>query len=433
LAEHDEPSVELRPALPRDAAAISDLYRRAYGRPAGGDSESPYPFPQFLDPDWVAEAVRQDGLCWVVADAGGELVGTVGALHNVGSHDDAVAEAFGLVVDRRARGHGVAARLFDFLCQCLHGASFIIAEARTAEPGGWRVTRRCGFVPMGFEPYAHFMPVGLEPMLLTGKVSASAAARRRAPRWATDRVRRLARVVLPADAPPPDAAPAHPGYPVEVAPWGQLRRQAAPDVLREFASVPDDQVVDVVRDDRTGRALLGAWPEGDRHASGVVGLRRLVGEDATGRRYDQRCFVARLGAVPVGAVRAVWDRLDRRVRVLELRSRLDGLQGLLMAAVLRDVRGDGDPAGLVIVLDVLADHLPLQSTLEGLGMVPTVYYSCLVGGGAGRADAVQYTWLPGQRLKVSACDVSALTWPEAARVIDEVVAMADTPTGQAPT
>jgi RimJ/RimL family protein N-acetyltransferase len=404
LSKPDHPLVDYRPARPTDATAISGLYQLVYRPPEGCDPQSPYPFPQFLDPEWVADAVRQDGVCWIVADSGGELVGTVGALRNIGSWEDAVAEAFGLVVDPRARGQGVAAGTFDFLCRSLEDSSFIIAETRTAEPGGWRVVRRCGFVPMGFEPYAHFMPVGLESMLLTGKVSAAAAVRRLAPARTTERVRRLFRVVLPPDTPAPAVAPPHYGYSVEAA--------------------PDDRAVEVVRDDQAGRALLDSWPEGDCHASGVVCLRRLVGEDVTGRRYDRRYFVARPGGAEVGAVRVVWDRLDGRVRVLELRSRVDGLQGPLLAAVLRDVRSEAGPTGLVVVVDVLADHLPLQATLECLGFVPTVYYAGLVGGREGRADAVQYTLFLGRRLETSARNVTAMSWPEAGRVIEEVIGMA---------
>ena len=47
----------------------------------------------------------------------------------------------------------------------------ILAEARTANPGGWKVARKAGFIPIGIEPLAHNMFDNLEPMIVLSKIS----------------------------------------------------------------------------------------------------------------------------------------------------------------------------------------------------------------------------------------------------------------------
>jgi L-amino acid N-acyltransferase YncA len=146
----------IRTARAADAPAISALYRDAYSPRGGGEAREFYPFPQFLDPDWVAAAVVREEIRWLVAETDGAVAGTVGAVLNIGTASDRVAESFGLVISERARGRGTGIRLFDSLCRSLEGeAQFIIGETRTAHPGGWKIVRRCGFVPLGFEPFAH--------------------------------------------------------------------------------------------------------------------------------------------------------------------------------------------------------------------------------------------------------------------------------------
>ena len=174
-------AVLLRRAVPGDARDINRLYNQAYSTDER-EAKEQYPFPQVLDPGWIAEAVAGGSIAWVVAEAGGELVGSTAAVRNIGGQRDRIAEVFGVVVSHGARVKGVATRLLGFLCAKLEGeAEFILCEARTAEPGGWKVARNCGFLPVGFEPFAHAMPVGFESMVLTGKVVGDPSARSAVP------------------------------------------------------------------------------------------------------------------------------------------------------------------------------------------------------------------------------------------------------------
>ena len=174
-------AVLLRRAVPGDARDVNRLYNQAYSTDER-EAKEQYPFPQVLDPGWIAEAVAGGSIAWVVAEAGGELVGSTAAVRNIGGQRDRIAEVFGVVVSHGARVKGVATRLLGFLCAELEGeAEFILCEARTAEPGGWKVARNCGFLPVGFEPFAHAMPVGFESMVLTGKVVGDPSARSAVP------------------------------------------------------------------------------------------------------------------------------------------------------------------------------------------------------------------------------------------------------------
>src|SRR5882762_3105932 len=96
----------IRRALPADARQISRLYFAAYPSAEAGES-SRYPFPQFFDHEWVSQAVSEEVIYWVVAECDGEVIATAGAVRNIGSEEDRIAEGFGLVVDPRFRGRGI--------------------------------------------------------------------------------------------------------------------------------------------------------------------------------------------------------------------------------------------------------------------------------------------------------------------------------------
>src|SRR5206468_6461109 len=96
------------------------------------------------------------------------------------------------------RGRGIGQRLIEYQLHVLRlECRVVLGEVRTAEPGGWRIVRRGGFVPVGFEPFAHFMPVGHEPMLVAARLPAGALHADRSGLVTTAAVRRLAETVVP--------------------------------------------------------------------------------------------------------------------------------------------------------------------------------------------------------------------------------------------
>ncbi|MBV8235783.1 MAG: GNAT family N-acetyltransferase [Acidimicrobiia bacterium] len=403
-------AVLLRRAAPGDARDIARLYNQAYSM-EGRAAKEQYPFPQVLEPGWIAEAVAGGSIAWVVAEAGGGLVGSTAAVRNIGGRRDRIAEVFGVVVSDEARMKGVATRLLDLLCAELGGeAEFILCEARTAEPGGWKVARNCGFLPVGFEPFAHAMPVGFESMVLTGRVVGDWSARPAVPPRLTPTAQVLALAVAGAGA--------------RFRPEGHGGASPDPvgnDPSSTPAGAPPAEPFEVRRDDEGGRRMLEGRGGDLDHRSGVIGLRPLEGEDREGRRYERPYFLGLQGDRVVGCARAVWDWTDRRARILDLRMERDGLQAGMLAdttrALLR-MAGDGP---LVVIVNVRADALGLQRDLEQLQFFPTSYYPGLIAVAGGRCDAVQYTHLHRRRIEEGLEFVTDIDWPRARSVIDQVL------------
>ena len=390
-----------RRASPADAPTICRLYQRIYST-EDAEACDQYPFPQVLDEDWVAAATVDPSIAWVVEEVAGEVVGSSAAKRNIGARSDRIAEVFGIVVSEGSRSCGIATRLLSLLREDLEPESeFILCESRTAPPGGWKVARRCRFLPVGFEPFAHAMPVGSESMILAGWWPRRPRDRPTlAPRM-TPAARRLASVVLRIG----DPQPCVPGP------------RPIPGGVQDGSIAP---ALTVRRDDSGGRRFLARAGGDLDHRAGVIGLRPLEGEGPHHHRSDRPYFVGVLDGEDVGCTRVVWDRTDRRARILEMRaSREDVRIGMLTGTTsgLLDLTGE---TPLIVLANVRADALELQVALEQLGYVPTCYYPGLVASDQGRCDAIQYTLLHRHRIEDGLTFVLDVDWPEARAIVDVV-------------
>jgi len=395
----ERPLPFIRRALPADAEGISRLYTIAYRPDNGGDPRACYPFPQVLDPAAVARIVTNGQIRWFVAEVGNDIVGSVGAVVNVGADEDRIAECFGLVVDEQWRLQDIGSDLFAHLCRSLTKegeALFLIAETRTAHPGGWKVVSRFGFAPLGFEPFAHKTPSGAESMLLTGKVLPSALSRRRVDRVTSPAVRHLAEPIC--EELQASCCPA--------------RYDSTANFLPECADPQADFAIEETTDNRA------AEPCGQR--SSVVGLRRLEGEDPAGRRYRKRCFIAHHDDQPIAIARALWDSFDARLRVLELTVCVPGSESALIRYIAEVIAREQKLTPYSLVVDVRADAIALHRNLQGLGFFPTVYYPALLADGDDRCDAVQFTLLHGFYLDAALDSADLAAWPQAVAVAARV-------------
>ena len=411
-------AVQIRPATPADASLIAGLYRDAYTPPSGGNAREHYPFPQFLNKDWVSEAVARANVCWMVAQVDERIVGSAGALRNIGSDADRVAEVYGIVVAPQFRGQRIGRGLLDELCRELADhPQFVLCESRTAVPAGWRVARTCGFRPLGFEPFAHATPAGPEAMLLTGKVAESAlAARTLVPRL-TEASRRIAAEILTESC----FRGASDGIAQACCERQPYRHGSVKDsACQNEKAVAAGSRVSAIRDDMSGPRIAAGLAHEGLHDSGIVGLRRLEGEDPDGRRYDRQYYVARDGSRPVATLLVVLDRVDHRARILEMRT-FDGRgRAELLAFVFASLEAKSRDTRLSVVVDVCADAVDLQETLEQLGCLPTVYYPSLVAKGNERVDAVQYTRLFNADFAESLRYAAEVDWLEAQQVVRRV-------------
>jgi hypothetical protein len=398
----------VRRATPADAQAISALYVRVYTPAKGGDARDYYPFPQIMSPDGVAAMIAGGKVVWLVGEApDGTLVGSAAAMRNIGDAPDQIAEVFGVVVDAAHRYGGLGSALVGGLVDELAGSSnFILCEARTDDAGGWKVARNAGFVPVGYEPYAHSMPVGFESMVLTGRwrrTSHPHGPNGKAPRTGQAHRLRDAVMGLPsaADAPLGPQAPAQ----------GCEARSSGTDVK-------------VRRDDVAGRRWFDAPADMFDRSAGIVGLNPLQGVDHRNGRFTHAFYLAESASSEVGAARVVYDRVDARARVLGLRTAAPDVCATLLQHLVNDLLRLAGDGRLVIIVLVDGYCSQAQDNLTSLGFFPTVYLPAFVAAPRGRNDVVQYTRLAGCSLGDSTNAVTAKNWPQAEKVIAQVLRFA---------
>ncbi len=398
----------VRRAIPADAQAISALYVRIYTPASGGNARDHYPFPQVMSPNAVAAMIAGGEAVWLVGELpDGTIVGSAAAVRNIGDSPDKIAEVFGVAVDAAHRHGGLGSALVGGLVDELATASeFILCEARTDDAGGWKVARNAGFLPVGYEPYAHSMPVGFESMVLTGRWRRSSrpdGPDGKPPR--TGQVRRLWEAVM-------GGLPAAADIPLR------------PNLAQGREALPLGTDVNIRRDDGAGRR----WFDGpalifDR-SSGIVGLNPLQGVDRRSGRFTHAYYLASSAISEVGAARVVYDRVDARARVLGLRTAAPDVRAALLQHIVIDLLRLTGGGRLVIIVLVGCNCSEAQIDLTNLGFFPTACLPAFIAAPPGRSDVVQYTRLAGCSLHESTSAVTAKHWPEAENVIAQVLRFA---------
>lgn len=398
----------VRPATSVDAPAISALYIRIYTPARDGDARDSYPFPQLMSPDAVAAMITGGEVLWLVGETpDGTIVGSAAAVRNIGGARDRIAEIFGVVVDAAYRHGGLGSRLVGGLVEALTCASkFILCEARTDDAGGWKVARNAGFRPVGYEPYAHSMPVGFESMVLTGWWNGSS------------------RPVGPADEPSRTTL-AH-RLRATVMGWSTAGDVASsPADGLQGGDVPTvDTDISVQRNDDAGRLWFDRPDEIFDRSAGIVGLHPLQGKDHRSNRFTHAYYLASSATSELGATRVVYDRVDARARVLGLRAATPRVRVALVQHVVDDLARLTGGGHLVVIVLVGSDCCRVQIELTDMGFFPTAYLPAFVAAPQGRGDVIQYTRLAGCSLRESIDGVTAKDWPDAGKVISQVLGFA---------
>jgi RimJ/RimL family protein N-acetyltransferase len=393
-------SFQIRDALPNDAPRIAALYEASYSSADGRHPTENYPFPQILDPEWVECAIEAKMILWLVAESESGLIGAAGLLRGLGSKADAIGECFGLVVDRRARCNGLGTSLMAALRDlAFRTVEVAIGQMRTAEPAVSHVVRKCGFQPIGFEPFVHHMLAGTESMVAVAIISPAALAQRRRARATTQSVRRLAEAVLNGvDSPLLQQLPAGRQKAEVSSPRGGLR----------FKEVDEEIGADLMRRLRASRGA----------PTDFVDLRRMDELGRAASRRKQRYFAGIVGGKIVACLHAAHNRHDHHLRIESFAAESPDLQEPMLRELLELIEPGSEGSASVVVAEVVAENLAQQRVLETLGFSPTLYYPALVSHRARRMDVVQYTRLQGY--SVSEALVKELGWPAAEHVIQTV-------------
>jgi GNAT superfamily N-acetyltransferase len=393
----------IRVASPRDASLISALYEASYSSPDGRSPSDNYAFPQILSPEWVEAALETKMVFWLVAEADGRVIGAAGFLRGLGSREDGIAECFGLAVEPGVRCHGLGKRLLaDLHDLSLREAQVAIGEMRTADPGAVQIITKCGFTPIGFEPFVHRMLGREESMVMVAILSPSALRQRRRAGTTTAAVRRLAEVVLePLGVPALDVASGE-GTAPDANAWAGLRlKELDPEIGADLM-----------------RRIRGSDPEAPRY----VELRRM---DELGReraRRKQRYFAGIVGDDIVGCIHAAHNRHDYHLRIEAFALETQDVQDRMLRALVELVRRESDGHPWVMATELTVTNAVQQRALESAGFVPTSYCPALTVDRGARLDVVQYTRLLGYTIADAVRFLDTVKGPEAEPLIRTIAA-----------
>lgn len=392
------------PASASDAEAMAALYREVYPAAPGHAVGHGYPFPQYMNRDWLAKCLEGDDFYWLVAKRDDNLLGCLGAATDIGAlrGDDRVAEFTGLIVREEWRRLGIGQSLLKAMCDALEDrVEFMLAETRTGNLGGWKGTLKAGFIPLGFEPLAHNMLGRHEPMIMMGRVSPSAIRLRRLDYQTSPTAHRLGSRCLRAPRLPMPSCIGVMPVPAESVSLLSKSGGSGPGDAPHSPAFAPGSGHDALFVDQTESSFPDAdWidpTDPQDHSSGVLNLRRIKGSNLGEVRFLEKHFVGRARNRVLGVARVSVDLLDRRARVIHLQVRSQGLQAPFLMKIVHQLNAELARHGLaVIVVDVRADFPALHASLEALGFFPTVYYPALIAGECGRVDAVQFTRICGE-------------------------------------
>ena len=400
MSKKDRESIVVRRAIPDDCFALSILFDDLYSNP-GRPAKYHYPFPQYLDEDWQRKACSGDQFVWVLAVVGGVTAGCFGAKFdkNSSNTNDLVAEQTGMVVRPEFRGRGLAHKMMAELCLHLADARIVLAESRTEEPGGWKAASKAGFVPIGYEPYAHKMPNSYEAMLVMGLIPATTLKNRYNDFSVTKAAKALADIVCPLfSIESPTLANAM--GPSELNPkpyFSDLDQKKSK--MSHMAEKKSEYWVHKKVTKETALSILDSL-DSSNHLSGVVCLDRLEGWDHTGLRYVDEYWLLKNGNLPLAITRVMIDNSDRRARILLHQSKSANAKEYALHDIthrLMSLNREARPKSIVI--EVCASQLGLLFFLEGLDFVPTVYFPAMLLSESKAHDCIQYA-------KYINCDLS---------------------------
>ena len=288
-------------------------------------------------------------------------------------------------------------------------AEFTLCEARTAEAGGWKAARNAGLRPVGFEPYAHAMPIGFESMVLTASWNSTDPSRppETPPAENTGASLKLAQIVC-------GSAPAKSLSTADTV--GQLSNPG----LQNGNEVYWDSL-NVRRDDRSGQQWFADSTDRYVRQSAVVEFWPFHGVEPRYLRFENAYYVASNSASDIAAARVFYDRIDARARILGLRVMTPGVESQFIQGIVENLLQLSNGGPLVVIVCVSACAPATQMGLEVMGFIPTAYFPGMITVEADRADVIQYTRLFGRSWPESTRLVTATEWPEARRIIDQIL------------
>ena len=351
--------VVVREAAEEDARAIRDVFEAVYG-PA-------YPYRDFYDTQWLKRSIFTDDVLTLVAEVGGQVVGTASIIYSAGALSDLVGEFGRLAVHPDARGRGIGKTLMrhriEFAERRLHAG---IIENRTAHPFSQRIALDYGFLLVGFLPLKHSFRVGeRESVAIFHRLFGSSVDLRKnhprvIPEAHTLAHLALARCELPDDLVVDEAAHPYPSSSGFIS--SDFTNETMGALLRiERGRVAHREVYGPIR------LHYGFFKISARNASYIVAH---DGENGP----------------LVGAIGYLHDEYEQTIRIFELIARSDDAPRYLFEQLVKRGREWGVE---YLEVDVSAHAPRMQRTLVELGFMPAAYVPALVFVDVERVDIVK--------------------------------------------
>jgi len=340
-----------------DVPQIMKLFIKTYGKD--------YPLKKFYDTMWLTKSIYSDDNLFMVAKEKNKIIGTGSVFLTAGGFSDLIGEFGRLVVDPTYCRKGVGTKIMIGLLNSVSEMiQFGFAECRAVHSGAQKIYERINFFPTGFEPNKYQLATNRESVVFVTKLFGSALSlRRNNPRVIASiypmAAKSMQNLDLPVDLIVEDEIE---GYPIEKS-----------FKIKELKSTGVSPLLRIER----GRVKN---PEIFGNLSLSYGFFKIATNQA-------HYIVAQEKGITLGAIGFTVDKIDRKVKVLELIEFDDEVKGFLLKTLVK--LATEKYAAMYIEMDVSAYSPKIQKTLDRLGFIPVAYCPSMVFRGSERLDVVR--------------------------------------------
>ncbi len=353
--------ITVREATISDVEGISAVFQAVYS--------DQYIHPQYYDTEALARLVYGDDSVLLVAieDETGRVAGSASVVFSVGAYNDLVGEFGRLVVHPDYRGRGIGNQLMEarlkFVSPRLHVG---LVENRAAHTFSQQISRKFGFVPVGFLPMKMLMFGQRESIAVFMKHFGDALELRRNHPRIIPEASRLAGIAMENCGLPQDAI-----------------------IDETSVAYPYDDEFELDELQTEGYTSLLRIQRGRLENREVFGPVRLHYGLFQLQARHSHYLIARRNGQTAGGIGYMHDTVDKVVRIFELISVGEQPIRFLLSSLLQRCREELDVA--YIDLDVSAYSPRMQRTLLELGFLPTSYVPANVFHEVERLDVIKMT------------------------------------------
>jgi GNAT superfamily N-acetyltransferase len=344
-------------ATEENVPQIMKLFIKIYGKG--------YPFQKFYDTMWLTKSIYSDDNLFMVAKEKNKIVGTGSVFLTAGGFSDLIGEFGRLVVDPDYSGKGVGTKIMNNLIDSVSEMiQFGFAECRAVHSGAQKICERSKFLPTGFEPNKYQLAKTRESVVFVTKLFGPALSlRRNNPRVISSiypmGAKSMQNLELPVDLIVEDEIE---GYPTEKS-----------FKTKELSSTGVSPLLRIERGRIKNPEIFG-------NLSLSYGFFKIATNQA-------HYIVAQEKGITLGAIGFTVDKIDRKVKVLELIEFDDEVKGFLLTTLVKIATEKYH--AMYIEMDVSAYSPKMQKTLDRLGFVPVAYCPSMVFRGSERLDVVR--------------------------------------------